>query len=187
MKRSILSLAVALLFVASACTEEKDIDLVAALNTEYEFEVDGSGTFEESGAISTSELSDIVSDLDADLIAGLKRVSIEAIDVQLTPLSGNSASSVTGSLIMNLNGNDITIFNNESINVDGNVISVTDLNPNGISALADRLESLIEDSDTSEIIGDVSGSVNGGDLSATLIITIRSSVVGTQVVELPNL
>ena len=66
MKKSILAIAAAAMFVMSACTEEKDIDLVAALNAEYEFDVTGSGAFQESGTFSTSDLADISSNIDED-------------------------------------------------------------------------------------------------------------------------
>ncbi len=88
---------------------------------------------------------------------------------------------------MTLNGSDVTIFENLSIGVNDEIVTLTELNPAGVSALKARLRALVIDGDVSEISGNVNGSVNGGTLDANLVITIRSSVVGTQSVELPNL
>ncbi|MEM6358997.1 MAG: hypothetical protein AAF149_03760 [Bacteroidota bacterium] len=187
MKKTILSLAAALLLVASACTEEKDLDLVAVFSNDYEFEVVGNGDFNLDDEVGTEDLQEIVDELDDELLEGYKRVSIEAIEVELV---GNSvtANSITIDIVeITLGGSDLVLFENQTFDVNGGVVSVTDLNAGTVSALKSRLEDLLVNNDFSPIAGKVQGSINDGQLNATLRVSLVASVVGTQEIELPDL
>ncbi|MEM6522210.1 MAG: hypothetical protein AAGF85_00030 [Bacteroidota bacterium] len=189
MKRSVLSVAVALLLIGTACTEEKDIDLVAALSNDYEFELNttGTGDFNVEDVVTDNDLQDILNDLDGDLLAGFKKVSIEEIEVEIIDNQSSATSVEIGVVEFSLDGQSfIPLLSNQSFDIEDGVVSVTDLNRDGVIALRNRLADLLDNGNISEITARAIGSVNGS-VNTRLRVSLISSVVGTQVVELPDL
>ncbi|TLX77037.1 hypothetical protein E9993_04970 [Labilibacter sediminis] len=180
---------IAAVLVVASC-KQKELNLYPSFEESASMTIDETGSFEEEGAISASDIHKAIDELDLDEDGSITDVSVEGIWIVIEQLQGNTAQSFNLDIVIDdWMGGEKYILDDFEVNIPPQKSTINfpkKLKKEGVLELNRQLIDIILMGGSRSISFTAEGDAipEGSMIKVRLELYVKGSVVFTQIVDL---